>query len=167
MKQIEEYEQPYNVVYGMDGGEQRIVPGPEGEDFPIWKARHMVMALLAAEATREGVTDDERAALSRIRNEFRYAEVGAMVMSGLVRRWKNRKGKGRFIGVVPKGGDYRDANSGAPASIATSERARNDRLDFGGDSRGPKTKKRPSDAERIAGKMAKASRKAAEGKSEG
>lgn len=165
MSQIEEYEKPYHVVFGDDGGEAKVIPGPEGPDFPIWRARQMVLAVLTAQLEK---TNDEGEAeeFKKLRSAFRLAQTGEIVF-GMIRKFKNRKGKQRFIGITPKGVDYREVG---PPKAAPSDKfiPRFDPTLMTGV---PPKKAQPrkpaakpvSDAERIADKMAKAARKAVEG----
>lgn len=169
-KQIEEYERAYNVVYGEVGQPQKIVPGPEGPDFPLWKARRMVTALLKSQ--EEKATDaDEREAFFHIRQTFHTAGVGDLVF-GKIARFRNKKGKVRFVGIVEKDQDYTEAGKSrrerdpdyeppkpsvwaglsAPTGVSQGRR------------RLPPEPPQVSEAERIAGKMAKASREVAEGR---
>lgn len=169
MSQIEDFETPYNIVFGDDGGDAQIIPGPGGKDFPIWRARNFVVAILKAQMEK---TDDpdERREFDKIRNQFRFAETGDMVF-GMIRRFKNRKGKKRFIGVTPKGVDYREAGrvpqpvepKNLPPLPRDDHRLRTGANLDGTQGRGrQKPKPQPSEAERIAGKMAQAARKAVE-----
>jgi hypothetical protein len=168
MTQITEYERPFNIVFGNDGDEPTVVSGPEGPDFPIWRARQFVLALLKSQ---EGKTEDtdERSAFINLRQQFRAAETGDLLF-GMVRKFTNRKGIKRFIGIVPKGIDYRDAGKPArkpepknlpPLLPDTAER----RFGTVAQQQRPTRpqKPQPTEAERIAAKMAKASRDAVEG----
>jgi hypothetical protein len=153
-KQIEEYERPYRVVFGEDGGDANVIPGPEGPDFPIWRARRWLVAVIQAQVEKlpEG---DERTALDNIQREFHAAQTGDLVL-GMIRRWTNRKGQRRFIGVTPAGTDYRDAGKSPTAESPARY--------FPDAAPGqPKPKPAMSEAERIADRMAKAARKAVEG----
>jgi hypothetical protein len=165
--QITEYERPYNIVYGEVGAEAQFVPGPEGHpDFPIWRARHMVMAILTTQ-TSKTEDADEIEQFKMIRREFRNADTGEL-LDGMVRKFRNRQGKVRFIGLVPKGVDYREAGKPRPRPERPKLKAvpRFDPTLERGlpvSERKPQRPKRMTEAERIADKMAKASRKAVEG----
>lgn len=166
-QQIETYERPYEIVYGEDGGEQRAVPGQGGTDWPIWRARRMIVAMVTAQIAKTD-HEGEREALDEVRQAFQDASTSEVVF-GMVKRWKNRKGKTRFIGMVNKGQDYRKAGQNPdpsktfrpsrhhPASIDD-----NDHLRYGVTTKTgqPVTPPPMSEAERIADKMAKASRSA-------
>jgi hypothetical protein len=158
-KQIEEYERPFNVVYGEDGGDAAVIPGPEGDDFPVWKARRYAVAVIQAQVEKlpEG---DERDALDKIRREFHLAQTGDLVF-GMIRRWMNRNGHKRFIGITPKGTDYRDAGKSPVAPAST--RHFPHQSEFAPPRQASKPKAPAmSEAERIADRMAKAARKAVE-----
>jgi hypothetical protein len=165
--QIEPFERPYQIVYGEDGGEQRPVPSAGGTEWPLWRARRMVIALIAAQIAK---TDDpaEREQLAAAKQAFLTASTGEIVF-GMIRRWKNRKGKTRFIGMVEKGQDYRKAGenpfpskSFRPSQHHPVSVSDNDHLRYGVETKTAKPVTPPpmSEAERIADKMAKASRKA-------
>lgn len=163
-KQIEEYERPYQIVYGEDGGEAQVVHGTEGPDWPIWRAPRMVVALLTKQIERaEGEEAEE---LAKIRQAFKNADTGEVIW-GMIRKWRNKKGKTRFIGLIQKGQHYREAgtpptpsNKGfVPSLSKVASLNENDRhLSTGVPPKAPAM----SEAERIADKMAKASRKAVE-----
>jgi len=165
MTQIETYERPYHVVYGEYGGDAKTVDGDEGADWPIYKARRMVVALLTAQI---GKTEDEgeRQALIDIREAFTDATTGEIVW-GMVRRWKNRLGKTRFIGLVCRGQDYRKAgdNPNPRPGFVPSRHSTRTILD----DRPEQITEAPimTDAMRIADKMAAASRKAVESDNHG
>lgn len=185
MAQIEEYERPYNVVYGEDGGEASMIPGPDdgGVDWPIYKARRVLTAAVFVQLQKLPEGDEEREALENIRRTFHEASGGDLVF-GKVMRWVNKHGKTRFIGIVEKGQKYTTA--GQPRSVrdpnykppqqhgARTYKTAKERLDEADremrqrhDRRPVATpqQKRETEAERIAAKMAKASLDAAEGKS--
>lgn len=170
MSQIEEYERPYQIVYGTDGDEPSLVPGPTGAtEWPIWRAKRMVIALLTSQIEKTA-NGDEREALAKIRQAFHEATTGEVIW-GMVMFWKNRKGNRRFIGMIEKGRDYREAGKSpnkpgfTPSAHPTRSLDSNAHLRFGvSHSTGrPVTTRRPSDAERIAARMAGAARGAVEG----
>lgn len=176
MSQIKDFERPYNVVYGEYGVDEKIVPGPEGPDFPLWKARRMLTALLKSQ--EEKATDvDEKETFFHIRRTFHMAAAGDLVF-GKIARFKNKAGKGRFIGIVEKGQKHteagqsrqqRDPNYVPPKRTTTFPHSARD-VDMDRLNRRtppPAMPRRQSEAERIADKMAKASRKAAEGDGSG
>jgi hypothetical protein len=154
--QIEQYERPYRVVFGEDGGDATPIPGPSGPDFPIWRARRWVVAVIQTQVEKLPESD-EREALDIIQREFNAAQTGDLVF-GMIRRWTNRSGKRRFIGITPSDKDYREAGK-SPVSPASNHQG------FTPPPVPPRPKpvRQMSDAERIADKMAKAARKAVEG----
>lgn len=183
--QIEEYEHPYQVVYGADGEPPKLVPGEGGTDWPIYKARRMVVALLTAQVEKLPEDDPEAVELRKIRQAFQNASTGEVVW-GMVKFWKNKKGRKRFIGLVEKGRGIDDAgqspNKGGfvPSHHPTKSLDDNDYLRHGAlrdgqfvrqppmSTRGDPAKlreiaNRDSEAARIADRMAKAARKAVEG----
>jgi hypothetical protein len=180
MAQIEPYERPYNIVYGEDGGEQSTVNFEEGPDLPPYKARRMVTAIVFDNIQKLPEDDPEREELEKIRRTFHEASGGDLVF-GKVMRWTNKKGKTRFIGIVEKGQDYttagqtrsqRDPNYKPPETPSArhyqtaAERMQDADREIR--SRGNRpvatpAQVRQSEAERIADKMAKASRQAVEG----
>jgi hypothetical protein len=157
-KQIEEYERPYNVVYGTFGEEPNLVPGAEGQDWPIWRARMMVVALLKAQIDKLPPNDPERGALNQIRDEFQVALTGEVVW-GMVRKWRNKHGIQRFIGLVERGKDYKEAGRQPTTPVGRSPRSV-----FPDAPTAPRPKAaEPNEAKRIADRMAKAARKAVDG----
>lgn len=158
-RQIEEYERPYNVVFGEDGGDATVVPGPDGADFPIWRARRWIVAVIRAQVEKLPESD-ERTALDKIQREFTVAQTGDLVF-GMIRKWNNRSGKRRFIGITPSGKDYRVAGQ-APSATSTRDFPSFDPSLAPARTK-PKPKPKMSEAERIADRMAKAGRKAVEG----
>lgn len=153
-KQIEEYERPYNVVYGTFGDKPNVVPGAEGTDWPVWRARMMVVSLLKAQIDRLAPDDPERSALAAIQDEFQQAMTGE-VMRGMIRQWRNKQGVRRFIGLVQRGRDYRDAGQYQPP-VRSSTRPPFPDTPFAPKPKAPEQ----SEAARIADRMAKAARKA-------
>lgn len=160
MTQIQNYERPFNVVFGEDEGEAIVVEGPQGPDFPIWGARRFIMALLTTEIERVE-NDDQKAELRNLRHQFGEAHTGELIF-GMVRRFKNRFGKTRFIGLVQKGQDYRTA--GQQPTRTSSKHYHDDWRPPQRKATQPTTTKRPDvDPQQIADKMAKAARRAVEG----
>jgi hypothetical protein len=156
--QIEEYERPYNVVYGTFGEEPNLVPGAEGQDWPIWRARMMVVALLKAQIDKLPPNDPERGALNQIRDEFQVALTGEVVW-GMIRRWRNKHGIQRFIGLVERGKDYKEAGQQPATPVGRSPRSV-----FPDAPTAPRPKAaEQNEAKRIADRMAKAARKAVDG----
>jgi hypothetical protein len=158
-RQIETYERPYNVVYGTFGEKPSVVSGAEGPDWPVWRARRMVVALLTTQMNKLTANDPERDALKAIKEEFQQATTGE-VMWGMIRKWKNRHGVQRFIGLVERGRDYKRAGQ-TPMPVRPSVPRPFPDVP-------PTSRRKPieeSEAERIADRMAKAARRAVEGDS--
>lgn len=177
MAQIEPFERPYNIVYGEDGGKQSVVNFEEGPDLPQYKARRMITAILFDNVQKLPQGEPEREDLEKIRRTFHEASGGDLVF-GKIMRWINRKGRTRFIGIVEKGQDYttagqtrqqRDPNYVAPPReevrhyTTASERLQDADRAVRGRPVATGREKRQTEAERIADKMAKASRQAVEG----
>jgi hypothetical protein len=156
-RQIEEYERPYNVVYGTFGEKPSVVSGAEGPDWPVWRARRMVVALLTTQMNKLADGDPERDALAAIKEEFQQAMTGE-VMWGMIRKWQNRHGVQRFIGLVQRGRDYKRAGQSPTPVKPSIPRPFPDAPPVPR----PKTTQE-SEAERIAARMAKAARRAVEG----
>lgn len=171
--QIESYEKPYNIVFGTWGTDDpQIFRAEQGADLPIYKARRWVLALLTSEIDKQ--EPEHQDALKILRQQFKDASVGDLVF-GYVKRWTNAKGVERFIGIMPRGVDYRRAGVVPPELAAKpSTRRLPDRVVIEGRpwKQGPREASHPtpapkprrqSEAERIAAEMAKSSRAAAEG----
>jgi hypothetical protein len=124
------------------------------------------MALLhnQIEKTDEGPEQEE---LREIRDYFKHAPLGDIVF-GRVKKFTNKKGRTRFIGIVKKGGDYRTAGE-VPKPHAPSKPFLFEPPKMPDQGRRrkhaapPAAPRKPTEAERIADKMAKASHKAATG----
>lgn len=167
-QQIEEYEHPYHVVYGTVGEEPKLVPGKEGDNWPIWRARPMVVALLTAQINKLPDDDPEAVALLKIRQAFQEATTGEVVW-GMVRSWRNKKGVKRFIGIIEKGRTVTDAGRSPKGFVPSKHHPkpsidRNNHLRHGvghGTAK-PVTPPPQSEAERIADRMAKSARAAVE-----
>lgn len=104
----------FDLVYGIDGQDQHVI----AVDLPMWDVRRKAVEVLRSEQAAcegKGLTD-LAATFGEVADDYRTAEVGTLVF-GHVRRWQGADGSQRFIGVVERGTDYRDAGF-KPAAIS-------------------------------------------------
>lgn len=137
----------FDVTFGVIDEDQQVI----ADDLPMWEARLFAIKLCRAEinANEERGNADLARTFNLLIADLRDAGGGGL-MDGFVRTYAGADGKQRFLGVLPHGTDYRDARR-CPPQVAPSR-------DSVTNHNGHREMIDP--AERIAGEMAKAARKA-------